>query len=165
MRIWLAVGWCFVAFAARAQGAPQPYAGAWVWDRAAYEAPEDMPEMHHMTAETMLITHDDGRRYSGRIEQVFDDGQRRVLQENFAEDGNFHMQGSAPDGFSVSISLLQDGARHVVSRAGGDLHDMRCMVSGDAMTLTCAGEHRMADGRKGAVVCVYHRDEHMTPVS
>jgi hypothetical protein len=167
MRAWYVMALCCAAVSGvSAQDRPRPYEGAWIWDRAAYVAPENMPEMHHMVAETMLVYHDDGQRYAAHIEQVFDEGQRRTMQEDFAEDGKPDSTGTGLDGTSVAVSVVAGGSRQMISRSPeGETHEMRCQVSDDAMTLSCTGHHVMPDGRNGEVVCIYHRDLYVIPVS
>ncbi len=158
---------CFaVVSAASAQNAPRPYEGAWNWDRAAFVAPDNMPELHHMVAETMLVYRDDGQRFAAHIDQVFDEGQRRTIHEDFAEDGRPHAAGTEMPAETIAIRVAADASRHVVSQGfGGESHDMLCHVSGDTMTLSCTGRHVMPDGRSGDVIYIYHRDLNVIPVS
>ena len=60
---------------------------------------------------------------------------------------------------------MPDGGRHVVSVRFGETHDSLCHVSDGGRTLTCTGTHKAADGSTCDYICIYHRDEHVIPIS
>ena len=148
-----------------AQNHNRQFEGTWIWDRDLYVPAPNARYTNPMVAETMSVERDDGSHYKGSIVQVFSDGRKSRLSEEFAEDGRFYPIVSAPWMGQVGIVELPDGGRRVFVRFSGGMHDTRCHVSADGDTMTCHGIETKADGSVGADVCVYHRDPRGVPVA
>ena len=73
--------------------------------------PPHTPEMTHMTAETMLVIHDDGAHYRASFDQLYDNGQRVHDDPDLPEDGAWHALGQPADNSQMSMAVLPDGDR------------------------------------------------------
>ncbi len=162
IHLWLATLSCT---AANAQSRLHPFEGICIWDAQESQLPRMPPGSGYRVGETMSVARDDGVLYSASFETVYSDGARLVFHSAFAEDGAFHQAGPKDTPFMERITVLPDGGHHVVSNRGKMTHDGFCHVGPSGLTLTCAGTHVEEDGTSSPFLCLYHRDNHVWPVS
>jgi hypothetical protein len=156
---------CLLPLGAAAQPWPHAYEGAWIWDKARFIPPSDVPALGGIQSETMLVIHDDGKHFLGRTDRRWDNGGREQFTTDQDEDGSWHPFAPGSQS-SLAMSVLPDGGRlNVTNTPGGERYETRCHLTDGGDTLMCQGTHVAVSGSRAGFECIYHRDRHMVPVS